>query len=56
MISRVAEYFFLVIAAAPFIYYLLVLYSSWRFFWRSKPLMTEAPDFTPPVSILKPLR
>jgi len=56
MISRVAGYIFLVIAAAPFVYYLLVLYSSWRFFWRPNSREPEVPDFTPPVSILKPLR
>ncbi len=42
------------IAAIPFIYYLLALFSSWRYF-RQPP---EAQDtaFTPPVSILKPFR
>jgi ceramide glucosyltransferase len=42
------------IAAIPFIYYLLVIYSSWRFFRQPE----SAPDraFTPPVSILKPFR
>jgi ceramide glucosyltransferase len=42
------------LAAIPFIYYFIALYSSWRFF-RQPP---EAPhaDFTPPVSILKPIR
>jgi ceramide glucosyltransferase len=46
--------FLLGIAAIPFIYYLLVMYSSWRFFRQPEP----APDcaFTPPVSILKPFR
>jgi len=45
---------FLAVAAIPFIYYLIALYSSWRYF--RKPV--EAPDasFTPPVSILKPIR
>ncbi|HTB11259.1 MAG TPA: glycosyltransferase [Bryobacteraceae bacterium] len=42
------------IAAIPFIYYLLAIYSSWRFFRQPEP----APDrsYTPPVSILKPFR
>jgi ceramide glucosyltransferase len=42
------------IAAIPFIYYLLVIYSSWRFFRQpeNKPDRTYAP----PVSILKPFR
>ncbi len=42
------------IAAIPFIYYLLVLFSAWRYFRR--PLLPPAPDFNPPVSILKPIR
>ena len=41
------------VAAFPFIYYLLALYSSWRFF-RHPP---AAPSiFSPPVSNLKPVR
>src|ERR1700723_2666 len=42
------------IAAIPFIYYLLAIFSSWRFFRQPE----SAPDraFTPPVSILKPFR
>ncbi len=55
MISK-ADYLFLVVATAPFIYYLLVLYSSWRFFWRSERRLSRNSDFTPPVSNLKPVR
>src|ERR1700723_2628998 len=42
------------IAAIPFIYYLLAIFSSWRFFRQPE----SAPDrsYTPPVSILKPFR
>jgi hypothetical protein len=45
---------FLAIAAIPFIYYLIAIYSSWRYFRQS----ARVPDvsFTPPVSILKPIR
>jgi ceramide glucosyltransferase len=46
------KYVFLGVAALPFIYYLIALYSSWRFF-------SKRPDqiqFTPSVSILKPIR
>ncbi len=45
---------FLAIAAIPFIYYLIAIYSSWRYFQQR----VGAPDdsFTPPVSILKPIR
>jgi len=52
MISNVATDVFLGVAAIPFIYYLIVLYSSWRFFRRS---LTQN-EFTPPTSILKPIR
>ena len=48
-------YTFLGVAAIPFIYYFLALYSSWRFFRltkKSQPL----PAYTPPVSNLKPIR
>jgi ceramide glucosyltransferase len=45
---------FLATAAIPFIYYLIAIYSSWRYFQQR----VGAPDdsFTPPVSILKPIR
>jgi ceramide glucosyltransferase len=56
MNSKVADTLFLILAAAPFIYYLLVLYSSWRFFWRSAGRVSANSDFTPPVSNLKPVR
>ena len=42
------------IAAIPVIYYALVLFSSWRYF--RQPEDALAPDFSPPVSILKPIR
>jgi ceramide glucosyltransferase len=45
---------FLGIAAIPFIYYLIVLYSSWRFFHQAAD--TQDAGFSPPVSILKPFR
>jgi ceramide glucosyltransferase len=45
---------FLGIAAIPFIYYLIVIYSSWRYF--NLPLKALDPDFHPPVSNLKPIR
>ena len=43
------------VAALPFIYYLLALYSAWRFFRRPRVAGAETPDFTPPASILKPV-
>ncbi len=45
---------FLAIAAIPFVYYLIAIYSSWRYF--NQPLQTPDPDFHPPVSNLKPIR
>src|SRR5580698_5317100 len=42
------------LAAIPFIYYFIALYSSWRFF--RQPHEAPRGDFTPPVSILKPIR
>jgi ceramide glucosyltransferase len=47
---------FLAFAAIPFIFYSIALYSSWHFFRRSRSLNVARPDFTPPVSILKPVR
>lgn len=45
---------FLAIAAIPFIYYLISIYSSWRYF--QQPASAPDGSFTPPVSILKPFR
>jgi ceramide glucosyltransferase len=45
---------FLAFAAIPFIYYLISIYSSWRYF--QQPASAPDPSFTPPVSILKPFR
>jgi len=56
MIGRVGGFVFLVLAATPFIYYLLVLYSTLRFFRNSKKRLDTSAGFTPPVSNLKPLR
>jgi ceramide glucosyltransferase len=52
-VRHIAELLILLVATFPFIYYLLAIYSSLRLFsGRSK---SDA-DFTPPVSILKPVR
>src|SRR3984957_11695235 len=45
---------FLAIAAIPFIYYVIVIYSAWRYF--RQPASRPVPAFVPPVSILKPFR
>jgi len=45
---------FLSVAAIPFIYYCIAIFSSWRYF--RQPVTGPDPSFTPPVSILKPIR
>lgn len=56
MLLKIAVDIFLGVAAIPFIYYLIVLYSSWRFFSCTPVRHAEKGDFTPPVSNLKPIR
>lgn len=46
----------LCVAAIPFIYYGIALFSGWRFFGRSSAARRMPATFTPPVSILKPVR
>jgi len=46
----------LAIAAIPFIYYLIALFSSWQFFRRIPRRNASDRSFTPPVSNLKPIR
>jgi ceramide glucosyltransferase len=46
----------LAVAAIPFIYYLIALFSSWQFFRRTGPRSAANHSFTPPVSNLKPIR
>jgi ceramide glucosyltransferase len=49
------RYVLLIVATFPGIYYLLALYSSWRFF-RTAEKAKPDPGFTPPVSNLQPIR
>ncbi len=44
----------LTVAVIPFIYYLIAIYSSSRYFRQTSP--SPSPSFTPPISILKPIR
>jgi ceramide glucosyltransferase len=46
----------LFLSLLPFTYYLLALYSSWRFFRRARKNERIDLGFTPPVSILKPVK
>jgi len=55
MISYV-RYVVLAVAAIPFIYYLIALFSIRQFFRRSVPRGAANLSFAPPVSILKPIR
>lgn len=50
------KYLFLGVATVPFVYYLIALFSAWQFFRRREPSVAPDPSFTPPVSILKPIR
>ena len=43
-------------AALPFVYYLLAIYSSLKFFGQSRGSAGPGQDYTPPVSNLKPVR
>jgi len=56
MDSWFIRYALLCIAAIPFIYYVIALFSAWRFFSRSADQASAKSTFTPPVSILKPVR
>ena len=54
--SWLIRYALLGIAAIPFIYYIIALVSAWRFFRHSADPSVSKSGFTPPVSILKPVR
>jgi ceramide glucosyltransferase len=56
MTWKIFEVLFLAVAACPFVYYLLALYSSWRFFRRSPARHSTINGNLRPVSILKPIR
>jgi ceramide glucosyltransferase len=55
MVPWLLYYAFFLVAAIPFIYYLIAIYSTWRFF-RVSWKQNSTASFTPPVSILKPVR
>jgi ceramide glucosyltransferase len=52
----VAEYVILSVAAIPFIYYILVLFSTMRFFSAGRLVGVSSSAFTPPISCLKPIK
>ena len=52
----IAGYIVLAVAAIPGIYYLLVIYSSIRYFRVARRENPPNTDFFPPISCLKPIR
>ena len=56
MTSKVVECALLCAGATPFIYYLLAVYSSWKFFSDAPESSAPANPLLPPVSNLKPVR
>jgi ceramide glucosyltransferase len=56
MLLTAGEYALFVVAAAPFVYYLLAIYSSARFFSTEFRQHAPNPDYFPPISCLKPVR
>jgi ceramide glucosyltransferase len=56
MVHSLVYFAFFVVAAIPFIYYLIAIYSAWRFFRVSSRQDSAGSGFAPPVSILKPVR
>ena len=55
MISGIKDVL-LAVAAIPFIYYFIALFSSWQFFRGAGRQTAASHNFTPPVSNLKPIR
>jgi len=53
---RIEYDFLLGIAAIPFVYYLLAIYSTWKYFKQSRLVSPRDPAFTPPVSCFKAIR
>ena len=52
----IAKYALLIIASAPLVYYLLSMFSSLRYFLSRENAVNPHSSYTPPVSILKPVR
>ena len=54
--SSAIRYVVVAVAAIPFIYYLIALFSSWQYFRPKAARGAVSRTFTPPVSNLKPIR
>jgi len=52
----IVEYILLIVAAIPFVYYALAMYSIARFFGEAKKHTAPNNDFLPPISCLKPIK
>jgi ceramide glucosyltransferase len=46
----------LCLTLTPLVYYGLAVFSSWKFFSRTRQASNRRPQFTPPVSVLKPVK
>jgi ceramide glucosyltransferase len=55
-VFAVLRYAILALAIGPLIYYVIGIYSAWRFFHVAHLAAPPSGDFHPPVSILKPVR
>jgi ceramide glucosyltransferase len=53
---RTLDLIILILALSPFVYYVLAIYAGWDYFRRVRKTSFPAHPFTPPVSILKPVR
>jgi len=53
---RIEYDFLLGVAAIPFVYYLLAIYSTWKYFKQSRLVSPRDRAFTPPVSCFKAIR
>jgi ceramide glucosyltransferase len=53
---RILDGIILIVALTPFAYYLLAIYAGWDYFRHTRKVPPASESFTPPVSILKPVR
>jgi ceramide glucosyltransferase len=56
MILDVLRWLVLIVALAPLAYYVIATYCGWFYFRTLRKAPPATPEFTPPVSILKPVR
>src|SRR5690349_24578923 len=56
MLPEILRWILLTIACAPFAYYLLAIYCAWDYFRELRTAGPAQSTFTPPVSLLKPVR